>query len=100
MIPVFANTYTSTVSGQVVRAVTCENCTKQYVYVFKAKTIAREVSVYGLDNAGSKQRASDRAQSKFDAEMKTGCYAAPCSHCGWIQRHMFNVARADRNRLA
>ena len=85
--------YTSTVSGSVWKAVSCEFCRLDYAYKMTRKTTGTGRSVMFLDNAGAQQRARAAAISNLQRELEGQFDAVACPKCGRYQTQMFGKVR-------
>jgi hypothetical protein len=79
---------TVTVEGAVWRRVKCEKCEKQYFYKLTRVYSATGHSPYLLDNAGTTERARERAEAALNRDLKQSHDPVPCPHCGWFQGNM------------
>lgn len=85
--------YEATVRGSAVRAVRCENCQTEFVYVVSRQGLGYGVSLLYLDNAGAQDRARTQANAELRWELARGQEPVPCPGCGWYQRSMIPLLR-------
>jgi hypothetical protein len=85
--------YKSTISGTVVRRVTCEKCACAYAYELVRAASGGATSIYMLNNAGAEYRARTRANKKLRRALERGVEPVPCPDCGWFQAEMVQEAR-------
>jgi hypothetical protein len=96
---IFNVQYTAEVQATAVRLVLCDECEAEYVYQLERTTEGYGNSVYALDNAGAKRRATKQAEKALDRTMKSACDVIPCPECGYVQDHMLKQARFERAAL-
>jgi hypothetical protein len=95
MIPVGIK-YTATVEGKLPKAVKCEGCGQDYVYLLEGWVEGSDVSILGLNNEGAQQSAQAMAEAALRADLAKGCAVVPCPACGLVQQHMVALARSER----
>jgi hypothetical protein len=88
--------YTVFQRGTVLKGVKCESCGTEYVYALTRVSKGVAHSPYFLDNKGAQRRAGAEAQRNLEKRLARECAAAPCPRCGWVQKHMFAVARGEQ----
>jgi hypothetical protein len=76
-----------------VRAVRCEKCQTEFVYVVSREGLGYGVSLLYLDNAGAQDQARMRAEAELRRELARGHEPVPCPGCGWYQRSMIPLLR-------
>jgi hypothetical protein len=85
--------YKTTISGTVVRRVTCEKCACAYAYELVRAASGGATSIYLLDNSGAEYRARTRANKKLRRALERGVEPVQCPDCGWFQADMVQEAR-------
>lgn len=88
--------YTTTVKGSVPKCVTCEGCSCEYVYFFKAWASGQGLSLLFADNQGARDRSLSAAEQCLMQTLQQGCQPVPCPSCGHVQEHMIPTARWQR----
>src|SRR5216110_1925556 len=88
--------YTCTVSGRVVKNVTCVHCNCQYVYVMKREVSGEGTSLLWADNSGAKQRAAESANEMLAKKLEKDCDYVGCPDCGNYQPNMIRKKRIRR----
>lgn len=85
--------YTSTMTGQAPKFVTCEKCAYQYVYLIQAVESASSTDVLFLQKDKTIEESRAMAQRLVEQTLDHAVEVVPCSKCGHIQSHMFPRAR-------
>src|SRR5262245_36517944 len=80
--------YTANAIGHAVRAVKCESCQAEYVYVLKCEGTGYGTSLLFLDNRGAEERADKAAVSDLEDKLANAVDGVPCPKCGWYQANM------------
>jgi hypothetical protein len=94
MIPIpLGSSITVTMQGSAVKAVHCENCSCEFVYQMTRQTQGSGFSVFFLDNAGARYRASRQAEKRLKRVLESDCSPVPCPDCGRYQTHMLPAIR-------
>ncbi len=88
VLPVFWIEYTATASGRVLKHVSCENCTTEYVYILSREAIAKGAALYGIIGSDAED-AKAGADEALKAYLENDYDPVPCPECGHYQRHMF-----------
>jgi hypothetical protein len=76
----------------------CERCQAEYVFEVACTARGSSFSPAFLANEGAARRAEDEATRKLQAMRRTATAPVPCPMCGWYQRPMIRLARAQHNR--
>ena len=90
--------YTATTKGAVLKAVSCEECGREYVYVLRRSASGMGSSPLFLDDHGARSRASGQAQALLRHRLQQGIDVVPCPACGRVQQHMVPKARRQYRR--
>jgi hypothetical protein len=90
--------YKTTISGTVVRRVTCEKCACAYAYELVRAASGAGTSMYLLDNSGAEYRARTRANKKLRRALERGVEPVQCPDCGWFQADMVREAQRRKAR--
>jgi hypothetical protein len=90
--------YKATLSGTVVKRVTCEKCSCAYAYELTRQARGTGTSPYFLDNAGAEHRARTQASKRLRRALEHGIDPVGCPDCGWYQADMATEARRRRLR--
>jgi hypothetical protein len=90
--------YEAIVRGSAVRAVACENCQTEFVYILRRQGLGHGVSPLYLDNQGAQDRARAHANADLHKELTRGQDPVPCPECGWYQRSMIPLLRQAHRR--
>jgi hypothetical protein len=94
VIPIpYGMSYSSTMSGAVLKLVRCEHCRAEYVYKMERVATGEGSSFLFLDNEGAASRASSEAQEVLRRKLEQGVDLVPCPACGWYQKNMLPKAR-------
>src|SRR4029077_18036340 len=88
-IPFYAEHYTATMGGSVLKVVPCENCSTEYVYVIERQATGAGTSWYMLNNEGAASQATSAAEDTLKSVLKNDFDPVPCPVCGHYQRYMF-----------
>jgi hypothetical protein len=88
-IPVFWTKYTTTMQGQTLKVVPCENCSTEYLYVMERESVGVGTSVYRLNEAGAAGHSQASAAETLNDILKNEFDPVPCPACGHYQRYMF-----------
>jgi Zn ribbon nucleic-acid-binding protein len=86
---VFWTKYTATTRGSVLKVVSCENCSIEYVYLMEREGAGVGTSVYMLNNQGAADHAKSAAADTLQSVLENDFDAVPCPACGHYQRYMF-----------
>ncbi len=91
MIPivVFWTEYTATKQGSTLKAVRCENCSTEYLYMMKREGVGAGTSVYSLNEEGAESHATSAADETLKSFLDNDFDPVPCPACGHYQRYMF-----------
>jgi hypothetical protein len=82
--------------GSDIKEVTCEACGQQYVYLLRRTVyVPWDFSIWHNNKLAWKS-AGMEADLKLRDALRNGYGDVPCPHCGWIQNHMFKMARNKR----
>jgi hypothetical protein len=99
MVPIpYGLTFRTTVTGRVPKAVHCEECGLDYVYLLEATEEGRGTSFLFTDNEGAQERSESGAAALLAVSLGHGCAVVPCPGCGRVQQHMIPEARRLRHR--
>lgn len=90
----YAITYTATVAGRICKAVPCESCGATFFYEMVRSAAAASTSVFFLDTAGAKDRASNEAEKNLRQTLASEFDIVPCPHCGHYQDCMTPAVRS------
>ncbi len=90
--------YTATLESAVPKAVTCEQCGREYFYLMRRQASGSASSPFFLDNRGASQRARERAEEELRQALETECDPVPCPECAWYQSHMVPTIRRSYHR--
>jgi hypothetical protein len=82
------NNHIVSLAASVVREVNCEKCGTQYFYAVRRRASGTGTSVYGLDEAGARGRATDRAVTALQNSLQNAFDVVPCPNCGIYQARM------------
>jgi hypothetical protein len=85
--------YRASVTGNVLKKVTCECCGAHYSYQITRQVQGEASSLIGLDNAGAQERAQVSADTQLRNELEASVELVPCPQCGWVQHDMLALAR-------
>ena len=85
--------FTTTLSGQKIKYLTCEQCAGRYVYQMSRRVDGSAGSVMNIDVEGAKRRASELAERRMNAALNHECDPVPCPDCGWYQTKMLPAVR-------
>jgi hypothetical protein len=88
-IPVFWTEYTAKAEGRILKLVTCEKCTTEYVYVMQRESVGAGTSFYHLNDGGAANHATSAADETLSDVLKNDFDPIPCPSCGHYQRFMF-----------
>jgi len=88
--------YSTTVQGEILRAVRCEHCSHEYGYCMTRTVLADSFDVFsmaalraGLRNPLSAKRATqETAEEQLREQLAKECDPVPCPSCGWYQADM------------
>jgi hypothetical protein len=94
----YANTYTVTTTGSVMKFVDCESCKGEYVYKLTREGKGEGTDMLFLDNKGAIDRAEQEARSLMVARLAKSCDPVPCPMCGWYQQQMVERMRYHHHR--
>ena len=89
----YAQTYTATLRGRVLKSVTCEQCRAEYVYSMEREATGQGTSLLFLDNEGASGRASTDAEWELQRTLDQDCDPVPCPTCGRYQAPMVGQLR-------
>jgi hypothetical protein len=96
VIPIpYAQTFTATTTGSLLKIVQCEKCSRYYGYELVAKVSASDTSFLFLDNEGASSRAVTAAETKLLHTLEASCLPVPCPTCGWYQQNMILRMRGN-----
>jgi hypothetical protein len=93
----YAQTYTATMRGRVLKSVTCEQCRAEYVYSMEREAVGQGTSLLFLDNEGASGRASSDAERTLQRTLEQDCDPVPCPTCGWYQIPMVALLRKQHH---
>lgn len=87
--------YTTSVTGRAVKAVTCEQCGHEYLYLVRRKgTGTAEGFLLFSDPDGMGSAEAERlAQKAVEKELAAAVEIVPCPQCGRVQAAMVQEAR-------
>jgi hypothetical protein len=85
--------FTASVSGSVIRRITCEKCSCTYAYELTRSGRGAGISPYMLDSAGAEFRARSRANKRLRRALERDVEPVECPECGWYQAEMQREAR-------
>jgi hypothetical protein len=88
--------YFSYLEGSVPKVVKCEECGRQYVYLFYARSTGVAESPYLLNEEGAQQSSREQATFTLSYELEHGISVVPCPNCGRIQEHMFPLVAQSK----
>jgi hypothetical protein len=88
--------YITYVEGCVPKAVKCEECNRQYVYLFHARSTGVAESPYLLNEEGAQQSSREQATFTLSYKLEHGISVVPCPNYGRIQKHMFPLMAQSR----
>lgn len=86
MIPIGTH-HTSTASGTIWKAVTCDGCALEFAYRMRRSATGTGMNLAFLDPDAAR-RAGDRAAHALDQALLDGFDAVPCPGCGRYQAYM------------
>jgi hypothetical protein len=93
----WGKTFTTTLSGSVIKPVTCERCRKEYFYELARSAKGQGHAPYNIGQEAAARRAQESAEKKLAKRLATEHEAVGCAHCGWVQDPM--VAHLRRRHL-
>src|SRR5437016_12279977 len=96
MLYYFSKTFTSTLSGSVVKQVTCYKCRGQFFYQLARIASATASAPYAIGQAAALARAQKGAAKKLERMLRNDSELVPCPHCGHMQEFML---RHQRSRM-
>jgi hypothetical protein len=85
-------------SGSVPRQVLCEQCGKEYYYIFKCSVVGTGFSTLYAENEAAQVEAATVARKKLEEQLARGCDTVPCPGCLHYQKDMVAYARRTRWR--
>jgi hypothetical protein len=88
-LPVFWREYTATKQGRILKAVSCENCSTEYVYLMERESSGVGTSFYSLNNEGAESHSQSAAAETLKSVLENDFDPVPCPMCGHYQRFMF-----------
>lgn len=94
MIPVHLQVIESTAKGRVFKAVTCEDCQVEFVYLLSRQAEGYATTVLGWDMEGTSECATARARAELQRLLARDQDPVPCPTCGWYQQAMIPLVRA------
>ena len=94
MLPIHLRHHVATAKGREFKAVTCENCRVEFVYVLARAAEGWATGVMLLD-ADAPDRAARRADAELRGALARGEDPVPCPSCGWYQQSMVPLVRAQ-----
>ncbi len=92
-LPVFWQEFTTTMQGRVLKAVSCENCSTEYVYLMERESSGVGTSMYMLDNEGAEGHSQSAAADTLKSVLENDFDPVPCPVCGHYQRFIFPKMR-------
>lgn len=93
----YAMTYSATREGIVLREVTCEFCTTEFVYALTRQATGQGTSLLFLNNQGAEQDAAQAAEEELAKKLEGDIDPVPCPKCGLYQAAMVDVVRAKQH---
>jgi len=94
MLPIHFRHHVVTVKGQQFKAVTCEHCRGEFVYLLTRHAEGWATGVMFLDRDAPRQAAQE-ASAELSRELARGQEPVPCPACGWYQQSMLRLLRAQ-----
>lgn len=94
-IPVYKENFTTTQTGQVVKAVVCEKCQTEYFYVLSRKSVGHGTAVYGIGQASAAKHASAVAEKSLKQKLEQEVDLVPCPHCHGLNQEMVEQYRGQ-----
>ena len=88
--------YFTYMEGSVPKVVKCDECGRQYVYLFHARSTGVAESPYNLNEDGAQQSSREQATFTLSHELEHGISVVPCPNCGRIQKHMFPLVAQSK----
>jgi hypothetical protein len=88
-LPVFWREYTTTKQGRVVKIVSCESCSSEYVYLMERESSGVGTSLYLLNNEGAEEHSQSAAAETLKSVLENDFDPVPCPVCGHYQQFMF-----------
>jgi hypothetical protein len=92
MLPIHLRHHVFTARGQEFRAVTCENCRGEYVYLLSRRAEGWATGVMFLD-ADAPERAARQAEAELRRTLDRDQDPVSCPSCGWYQQSMIPLVR-------
>jgi hypothetical protein len=86
-------TYFVEKKGVVLREVTCEHCSTQFVYALTREVVGSGTSILFLDNAGAQDRANKEAEERLAQQLASEVDPVPCPKCSLYQADMVKAIR-------
>ncbi len=86
-----------TVTGSTGVAVRCEKCERKFYYKLICKAFGRANLVPLADREDTRRTALGRAKQKLRELLETQIVPVPCPECGWYQRDMVPLLRAQQS---
>jgi hypothetical protein len=97
-MPVPSRGFDIAAHGSAYKAVVCESCQTEFVYLLRRHALGSATSVLYLDCEGAKARAARDAAAALKRALARDHDPVPCPACGWYQRYMVTVLRRQHRR--
>jgi hypothetical protein len=94
MLPIHLRHHVVTAKGQEFKAVTCENCRVEFVYLLTRHVEGWATGVMFLDGDAPNQ-AARQASAELCHALPRDQDPVPCPACGWYQKSMLPLIRAQ-----
>jgi hypothetical protein len=75
--------------GSALKAVQCEYCSTEYLYVIEREASGVGTSVYSLNNEGAETHAFSAAEDTLKSVLENDFDPVPCPMCGHYKKFMF-----------
>ena len=93
----YAMSYSATRQGIVLREVTCEFCTAEFVYALSREATGEGTSLLFLNNQGAEQEATRAAEAELAKKLENDIDPVPCPKCGLYQSAMVDIVRSSQH---